>query len=111
MQGRLPSVHFPLVLVLVGREVLAQRTGTERATDVRAPARRSHEGLEQHEKGQNAPASPFDAFFGGGGNRGVNRGPDAKVEMQVSLQQGQQSSRQEQQAHTPRVSVRSCTSS
>jgi hypothetical protein len=43
----------------------------------------SLEGLEQHEKGQNAPASPFDAFFGGGGNRGVNRGPDAKVEMQV----------------------------
>jgi len=43
-----------------------------------------HEGVEEHEKGQNAPASPFDAFFGGG-QRGVNRGPDAKVEMKVSL--------------------------
>ena len=44
-----------------------------------------HEGLDQHEKSQNAPASPFDAFFGGGQQRGVNKGPDAKVEMQVSL--------------------------
>ena len=26
-----------------------------------------HEGVLEHEKGQNAPASPFDAFFGGGG--------------------------------------------
>jgi DnaJ-class molecular chaperone len=42
--------------------------------------------VDQHEKGQNAPASPFDAFFGGGGNRGVNRGPDARVDMQVSLE-------------------------
>jgi hypothetical protein len=44
------------------------------------------EGLDQHEKGQNAPASPFDAFFGGGQQRGVNKGPDAKVEMQVTLE-------------------------
>ncbi|EKX38705.1 hypothetical protein GUITHDRAFT_76979, partial [Guillardia theta CCMP2712] len=44
-----------------------------------------HEGLDQHEKGQNAPVSPFDAFFGGG-QRGVNRGPDAKVDMHVSLE-------------------------
>jgi len=44
-----------------------------------------HEGLEQHEKGQNAPASPFDAFFGGGQQRGANRGPDFRVETQVSL--------------------------
>mmetsp|Transcript_32616 Transcript_32616/g.82248 ORF Transcript_32616/g.82248 Transcript_32616/m.82248 type:complete len:365 (+) Transcript_32616:155-1249(+) len=45
-----------------------------------------HEGLDQHEKGQNAPASPFDAFFGGGQQRGVNKGPDAKVEMQVTME-------------------------
>lgn len=45
-----------------------------------------HEGVDQHEKGQNAPASPFDAFFGGGQQRGVNRGPDARVEMQVTLE-------------------------
>jgi len=45
-----------------------------------------HEGVDQHEKGQNAPASPFDAFFGGGGNRGVNRGPDARVDMAVTLE-------------------------
>ena len=44
------------------------------------------EGLEDHEKGQNAPASPFDAFFGGGQQRGANKGPDAKVEMQVTLE-------------------------
>jgi len=44
------------------------------------------EGLDQHEKGQNAPASPFDAFFGGGQQRNANRGPEAKVDMQVSLE-------------------------
>mmetsp|Transcript_28740 Transcript_28740/g.42237 ORF Transcript_28740/g.42237 Transcript_28740/m.42237 type:complete len:358 (-) Transcript_28740:75-1148(-) len=44
------------------------------------------EGLDQHEKSANAPASPFDAFFGGGQQRGMNRGPDAKVEMQVSME-------------------------
>jgi len=44
------------------------------------------DGLDQHEKSANAPASPFDAFFGGGQQRQTNRGPDAKVEMQVSME-------------------------
>jgi DnaJ-class molecular chaperone len=44
------------------------------------------EGLDQHEKSANAPASPFDAFFGGGHQRNMNRGPEAKVDMQVSLE-------------------------
>lgn len=44
-----------------------------------------HEGVDQHEKGANAPASPFDAFFGGGGRQNQNRGPDFRVETQVSL--------------------------
>jgi DnaJ-class molecular chaperone len=43
------------------------------------------QGLEDHEKNANAPASPFDAFFGGG-QRNTNRGPEARVDMQVSLE-------------------------
>lgn len=43
------------------------------------------EGLERHEKGGNAPASPFDMFFGGGGNQ-RRKGPDANVEMEVTLE-------------------------
>lgn len=43
------------------------------------------EGLDRHEKGGNAPASPFDMFFGGGGNQ-RRKGPDAHVEMEVTLE-------------------------
>jgi DnaJ-class molecular chaperone len=43
------------------------------------------EGLERAEKGQNAPASPFDMFFGGG-QQGRRKGQDASVEMEVSLE-------------------------
>lgn len=54
------------------------------------------EGLERHEKGGNAPANPFDMFFGGGGNQ-RRKGPDAAVEMEVSLEElyngGQRSAR------------------
>ena len=53
------------------------------------------EGLERAEKGANAPASPFDMFFGGGNQR--RRGPDASVEMEVTLEDlyngGQRSAR------------------
>lgn len=45
------------------------------------------EGLDRHEKGQNAPANPFDMLFGGGGGRQQRRGPDAQVEMEVSLEE------------------------
>ena len=47
------------------------------------------EGLETHEKngGQRAPASPFDMFFGGGGGGGGRRkGPDAQVDIEVTLE-------------------------
>ena len=46
------------------------------------------EGLEQFEKngGKNAPASPFDMFFGGGGGGGRRKGPDAQVEVEVALE-------------------------
>jgi hypothetical protein len=40
------------------------------------------EGLERHEKGQNAPANPFDMLFGGGGG-GRRKGPDVNVDMEV----------------------------
>jgi DnaJ-related protein SCJ1 len=46
------------------------------------------EGLERHEKGAaggGGPMSPFDMFFGGGGG-GRRKGPDASVEMEVSLE-------------------------
>lgn len=44
------------------------------------------EGLERHEKGGNQPASPFDMFFGGGGG-GRRKGPDAQVEIEVTLEE------------------------
>jgi DnaJ-class molecular chaperone len=46
------------------------------------------EGLEQFEKngGKNAPANPFDMFFGGGGGGGRRKGPDAQVEVEVTLE-------------------------
>lgn len=44
------------------------------------------EGLERHEKGGNQAASPFDMFFGGGGGGGRRKGPDAQVEMEVTLE-------------------------
>lgn len=47
------------------------------------------EGLERHEKGgaNGGHMSPFDMFFGGGGGGGGRRrGPDASVEMEVSLE-------------------------
>ena len=39
------------------------------------------EGLERHEKGGagGGPMSPFDMFFGGGGQGGRRKGPDAQV--------------------------------
>ena len=43
------------------------------------------EGLERHEKGENAPMDPFAQMFGGGG-RGRQRGPDAQVDMEVTLE-------------------------
>lgn len=43
------------------------------------------EGLERAVKEANRPASPFDMFFGGGG-RGRQRGPDAHVEIDVTLE-------------------------
>lgn len=46
------------------------------------------EGLEAHEKGGNrGPMSPFDMFFGGGGGGGRRKGPDAHVEIEVTLQE------------------------
>lgn len=45
------------------------------------------EGLDNHEKGKNAPANPFDMFFGGGGGGGRRRGPDAQVEIDVTLEE------------------------
>ncbi|KAL3674890.1 hypothetical protein V7S43_000816 [Phytophthora oleae] len=42
------------------------------------------EGLEREEKQGGRPASPFDAFFGGGGKQ---RGPDAAVDMPVTLEE------------------------
>lgn len=45
------------------------------------------EGLEAHEKGgqRGASVNPFDMFFGGGGGR--RRGPDAHVEIEVTLEE------------------------
>ncbi|RLN73489.1 hypothetical protein BBJ28_00010379 [Nothophytophthora sp. Chile5] len=43
------------------------------------------EGLERDEQSSGRPASPFDAFFGGGG--GKQRGPDAAVDMPVTLEE------------------------
>ncbi|KAJ0412694.1 hypothetical protein ATCC90586_002324 [Pythium insidiosum] len=42
------------------------------------------EGLEQEEQGGGRANSPFDSFFGGGGKP---RGPDAAVEMPVTLEE------------------------
>lgn len=44
------------------------------------------EGLERHEKGENAPMDPFAQMFGGGGRGGRQRGPDAQVDMEVTLE-------------------------
>ncbi|KAF4135872.1 DnaJ central domain [Phytophthora infestans] len=41
-------------------------------------------GLERDEKSGGRPSSPFDAFFGGGGKQ---RGPDAAVDMPVTLEE------------------------
>lgn len=43
------------------------------------------EGLERDEQNNGRQASPFDAFFGGGG--GKPRGPDAAVDMPVTLEE------------------------
>ncbi|ETV85329.1 chaperone DnaJ, variant [Aphanomyces astaci] len=43
------------------------------------------EGLQRHQNQGNRPSSPFDQFFGGGGGR--QRGPDAAVEVQVTLEE------------------------
>ncbi|KDO34827.1 hypothetical protein SPRG_00888 [Saprolegnia parasitica CBS 223.65] len=43
------------------------------------------EGLERHTNQAGRPASPFDAFFGGGG--GKPRGPDATVDIPVTLEE------------------------
>lgn len=43
------------------------------------------EGLEEMRAQKNRPASPFDHFFGGG--QGKPKGPDAGVEIQVSLEE------------------------
>ncbi|KAI9911964.1 hypothetical protein PsorP6_009494 [Peronosclerospora sorghi] len=42
------------------------------------------EGLERDEKSGGRPSSPFDAFFGGGGKQ---RGPDAAVDVAVTLEE------------------------
>ncbi|RLN48753.1 hypothetical protein BBJ29_006307 [Phytophthora kernoviae] len=42
-------------------------------------------GLERDEQSAGRPASPFDAFFGGGG--GKQRGPDAAVDVPVTLEE------------------------
>lgn len=46
------------------------------------------EAVEKHVQAESGggPASPFDMFFGGGQRRNANRGPDAKVEVDVSLE-------------------------
>lgn len=46
------------------------------------------EGLKKHAQAENQPASPFDAFFGGGGGQrgGMKRGQDTKVDLTVSLE-------------------------
>ncbi|CAH0494128.1 unnamed protein product [Peronospora farinosa] len=42
------------------------------------------EGLEREEQSSGRPSSPFDAFFGGGGKQ---RGPDAGVDVSVTLEE------------------------
>ena len=42
--------------------------------------------MEKHGSGGGQPMNPFDMFFGGGGQGGRRRGPDAAVEMDVSLE-------------------------
>ncbi|GMF33722.1 unnamed protein product [Phytophthora fragariaefolia] len=42
------------------------------------------EGLERDEQSSGRPSSPFDAFFGGGGKQ---RGPDAAVDVPVTLEE------------------------
>ncbi|CAI5744698.1 unnamed protein product [Peronospora destructor] len=42
------------------------------------------EGLEHEEQSSGRPSSPFDAFFGGGGKQ---RGPDAGVDVSVTLEE------------------------
>ena len=45
------------------------------------------QGLERHEKGENNhQMDPFAAMFGGGGRGGRRKGPDAGVEMEVTLE-------------------------
>ncbi len=44
------------------------------------------ERLEKHGQGGGGPMNPFDMFFGGG-QQGRRRGPDAAVEMEVSLEE------------------------
>lgn len=45
------------------------------------------EGLERHEKGGNQPANPFDMLFGGGGGGQRRKGPDARLEVDVTLEE------------------------
>lgn len=44
-------------------------------------------GGEDGLKKQNQPASPFDMFFGGGGGGGSRKGPNFKMEFQVTLEE------------------------
>jgi len=44
------------------------------------------DAVKKHEDAEKAPASPFDMFFGGGNRGAANRGPNAKVEVSVSLE-------------------------
>jgi len=43
------------------------------------------EAVKKHQDAEKAPASPFDMFFGGGNRGAANRGPNAKVDVPVSL--------------------------
>jgi DnaJ-class molecular chaperone len=45
------------------------------------------EGLERHEKGGGQAMNPFDMFFGGGQGGGRRKGPDAQVEIDVTLEE------------------------
>lgn len=45
------------------------------------------ERLEKHGAGGGGPMSPFDMFFGGGQQGGRRKGPDAAVEMEVTLEE------------------------
>ena len=80
-----------LVVIAIGRR--RSRRAATLSSPLRAappPAIRAGveglERLEKHGQGGGGPMNPFDMFFGGG-QQGRRRGPDAAVEMEVSLEE------------------------